>query len=234
MQQRYCDPRVGRFLSVDPVPTKPNTGINFNRLWYANNNPFRFADPDGRYVCEGEACDLTRAALEETRNALQNPENSADMNKALNDTLAFYGEEGVDNGVTVVAGSLEEGTLGSVNVYNDAGAPGGMRSIVTVDIEQNNAMSKSADLRASIIAAATLVHEGVHGATQRATGYNLYIRSELNDDEIRAYTTEARFFQSIGVNPYGLLRADGSINYEEVGRSADNSVKAACASGYCE
>src|SRR5690606_34486495 len=47
MQQRYYDPRVGRFWSVDPV-TVDSVGGNFNRYWYANNNPYRFTDPDGR------------------------------------------------------------------------------------------------------------------------------------------------------------------------------------------
>lgn len=48
MQQRYYDPTIGRFLSVDPVTADSATGSNFNRYWYANNNPYRFTDPDGR------------------------------------------------------------------------------------------------------------------------------------------------------------------------------------------
>jgi RHS repeat-associated protein len=47
MQQRYYDPEVGRFLSVDPVGVSPGGG-NFNRYWYANGNPYMFVDPDGR------------------------------------------------------------------------------------------------------------------------------------------------------------------------------------------
>jgi hypothetical protein len=35
-------------LSVDPVTADGNTGDNFNRYWYANNNPYRYTDPDGR------------------------------------------------------------------------------------------------------------------------------------------------------------------------------------------
>ena len=50
MQQRYYDPMLGRFLSVDPV-TATSTGGNFNRYWYANNNPYKFTDPDGRFGC---------------------------------------------------------------------------------------------------------------------------------------------------------------------------------------
>ena len=46
--QRYYDPQIGRFLSVDPVTADSATGANFNRYKYAANNPYRFTDPDGR------------------------------------------------------------------------------------------------------------------------------------------------------------------------------------------
>lgn len=48
MQQRYYDPSIGRFLSVDPVSADPNSGAMFNRYAYAFNNPYAFTDPDGR------------------------------------------------------------------------------------------------------------------------------------------------------------------------------------------
>ena len=48
MQQRYYDPVAGRFLSIDPVTTDANTGKSFNRYNYANNNPYKYIDPDGR------------------------------------------------------------------------------------------------------------------------------------------------------------------------------------------
>src|SRR5690606_34670187 len=50
MQQRFFDPMIPRFLSVDPVAAYSKKGIIFNRYWYANNNPYRFNDPDGRIV----------------------------------------------------------------------------------------------------------------------------------------------------------------------------------------
>ena len=49
MQQRYYDPQIGLFLSVDPVAADGSTGGNFNRYKYAANNPYRFIDPDGRF-----------------------------------------------------------------------------------------------------------------------------------------------------------------------------------------
>jgi RHS repeat-associated protein len=48
MQQRYYDPMIGRFLSVDPVTAYDKPLTNFNRYAYGNNNPYRFTDPDGR------------------------------------------------------------------------------------------------------------------------------------------------------------------------------------------
>lgn len=48
MQQRYYDPVLGRFLSVDPVVADAQTGALFGRYHYAFNNPFKFRDPDGR------------------------------------------------------------------------------------------------------------------------------------------------------------------------------------------
>ena len=49
MQQRYYDPGIGRFLSVDPVTALTNGDMrHFNRYVYAYNNPYKFTDPDGR------------------------------------------------------------------------------------------------------------------------------------------------------------------------------------------
>ena len=62
MQQRYYDPTLGRFLSVDPVSASSGTGGNFNRYWYANNSPYKFNDPDGRRPCDGTKCAIAQAS----------------------------------------------------------------------------------------------------------------------------------------------------------------------------
>lgn len=63
MQQRYYDPQSGRFVSTDPVvPT--DDGENFNRYWYANDNPYRYTDPDGRSVsCDASSCTIEAHSL---------------------------------------------------------------------------------------------------------------------------------------------------------------------------
>ena len=43
MQQRYYDPVIGRFLSVDPVTAYDNGDMRFfNRYSYAANVPYTF------------------------------------------------------------------------------------------------------------------------------------------------------------------------------------------------
>lgn len=47
MGARYYDSNTARFISVDPKPADPENVHGINRYAYANNNPYRFVDPDG-------------------------------------------------------------------------------------------------------------------------------------------------------------------------------------------
>lgn len=47
MGARYYDPLLARFVGVDPVDFDPENIHSFNRYAYANNNPYKFVDPDG-------------------------------------------------------------------------------------------------------------------------------------------------------------------------------------------
>jgi RHS repeat-associated protein len=44
---RWYNPQVGRFYSVDPQRFREDNPLSFNRYAYANNNPYRFIDPNG-------------------------------------------------------------------------------------------------------------------------------------------------------------------------------------------
>ncbi|MEL4287464.1 RHS repeat-associated core domain-containing protein [Shewanella xiamenensis] len=46
MQARYYDPLIGRFYSNDPIGFRDVH--SFNRYAYANNNPYKYVDPDGQ------------------------------------------------------------------------------------------------------------------------------------------------------------------------------------------
>jgi RHS repeat-associated protein len=47
MGGRYYNPLVARFVSMDPKEADPSDLHSLNRYAYANNNPYRYVDPDG-------------------------------------------------------------------------------------------------------------------------------------------------------------------------------------------
>lgn len=94
MQQRYYDPGVGAFLSVDPVTTFASSVTGFHRYRYAANNPYRFTDPDGRWLRDkdkapylGNSCERANACLGD--GGLEGRAES-DADKAMSDV---YGKE---------------------------------------------------------------------------------------------------------------------------------------------
>jgi RHS repeat-associated protein len=48
MRARFYDPQVGRFHGIDGARFDERDLRTFNRYAYANDNPFRYIDPDGR------------------------------------------------------------------------------------------------------------------------------------------------------------------------------------------
>jgi uncharacterized protein RhaS with RHS repeats len=50
MGARYYMPLLGRFTGIDPAAIVPEQPHSFNRYAYANNNPYRYIDPDGRFA----------------------------------------------------------------------------------------------------------------------------------------------------------------------------------------
>jgi RHS repeat-associated protein len=69
MQARYYDPVNGRFYSNDPVDAlghmqRGNSiAHGFNRYAYANNNPYKYTDPDGEFGLIGFAIGFTADAI---------------------------------------------------------------------------------------------------------------------------------------------------------------------------
>ncbi|MCL1127391.1 RHS repeat-associated core domain-containing protein [Shewanella surugensis] len=51
MQARYYDPLIGRFYSNDPVGFAGGSH-SFNRYAYANNNPYKYVDPNGEWAVQ--------------------------------------------------------------------------------------------------------------------------------------------------------------------------------------
>ena len=44
---RYYNPQWGRFTGIDPKEVDPGNLYSFNRYAYANNNPYKYVDPNG-------------------------------------------------------------------------------------------------------------------------------------------------------------------------------------------
>ncbi len=118
MQQRYYDPGIGRFLSVDPVTANGNTGGNFNRYWYANNNPYRFTDPDGRYTCGASdaQCALVDRWVQKLQQSRRGLKPNSKGYKAVDRVINQIGKKGdSEHGPRYVAARLEGLTVAATD-----------------------------------------------------------------------------------------------------------------------
>jgi RHS repeat-associated protein len=96
---RYYSPQLGRFMGIDPKAVDPGDPHSFNRYAYANNNPYKFVDPDGEFaVFAFVAAAVTTGII--TNNAL----NAYDQNTSVFD-------EGISGrGVNAAAASVATDT----------------------------------------------------------------------------------------------------------------------------
>ena len=127
MQQRYYDPTLGRFLSVDPVTANGNTGGNFNRYWYANNNPYKFTDPDGRQAADLRATaaqsELARRDVQEVRTAEMRPIGEA-INAAaqtLGNMFVSQFTDGPGGGIGAGTAAMARGVVSEARVLKSMG-----------------------------------------------------------------------------------------------------------------
>jgi len=94
---RYYDPMLGRFLSTDSVGFTEKNLMSFNRYAYANDNPFRFVDPDGRTPHDIE---VARKIAVETQRDLKFPET--------------YGQADLGYPAITIVGDGHEAPLGTI------------------------------------------------------------------------------------------------------------------------
>lgn len=134
MQQRYYDPMLQIFYSADPVVALSSHVTQFNRYRYANGNPYRFTDPDGREVfdCRGKSsctseikvADLKKGDIVKTEGAtIRVGKHSGNLTVTLS--------KGFENGSSAAMGGpriIPSGPKG-VNLRNNIDYAGGMGPI---------------------------------------------------------------------------------------------------------
>lgn len=143
-------------MSVDPVETNPNNGASFNRYNYANNNPYKFTDPDGRYSCNGNASDCKN--FDKAINIAKEASNSSKLTEGQRDALSasvnFFGEKG-NSDVKVSFGDLK-GDFGQINTDREG------KGTVKFDLTAIGKKNPGESGLVSGLAMRTL-HEGDHG-----------------------------------------------------------------------
>ena len=187
---RYYSAPHGRFMSPDPLMASATTRApqSWNRYTYGANNPLRYNDPSGLYVCEGdeEECEEFRIALESL------------LEDAEGDTLRAaesYGDFGDENGVVVRIATIEGDESGHAGLdrsspFDVDTAAGSLIANVIVTIDP----TKSGNV-------GTIGHEGSHAADYQellggvaVAGGIAYGDSSLNithrQSELRAYRLE--------------------------------------------
>ncbi|MDV3468126.1 Ig-like domain-containing protein [Stenotrophomonas sp. C3(2023)] len=152
MQQRYMDPQLGVFLSVDPVTAYESPIGMFNRYRYASGNPYRYTDPDGR--CDTSFCEfwggIGRAVADTGYSIIRNTGPSVygtvDMSRTrqLNDGPFFgapasqVGQGGYKFGSALIVAQGARGFGQSAGVLAaKSGTAAEMASVTSVTIQTN-------------------------------------------------------------------------------------------------
>lgn len=122
LSARWYDPVVGRFMAIDPVGFEEANPQSFNRFTYANNNPYKYVDPDGR---ENEILNGSITGPTEARAYI---ENAAFSELPRADFLDFEGE-GIITPVAGVAGAAAKTSGKIVTKTGTKGASGELRTL---------------------------------------------------------------------------------------------------------
>src|SRR5690606_31558329 len=209
----FASDAAARFVSVDPVQPNPNTGQNFNRYVYANGNPYRYIDPDGRYVCKasGEGqCGRLEKAVTQIHSAAER----APAGSPVKQVSEFLGAPGTDNGVVISDRLVDKRNLGEATSLDGTG----------VHIGLNFDALKGTDKLSSVA-----IHEGSHGVDHRKPDFVDRLRakskSALEVSEHAAGTAQGRMYEALGRNePFKLYTVDGGMDWEKINEPMQRSV----------
>ncbi|WP_246029051.1 RHS repeat-associated core domain-containing protein [Parashewanella tropica] len=131
MQARYYDPLIGRFYSNDPVDTLGhlhrgnNPAHGFNRYAYANNNPYKYTDPDGEFIhlAVGFAVGFAVEAITQVASGQEFDATKATISGiagAVTGGVSAITKSSLQVGGKVVASTLEKAAANVTNVATGA------------------------------------------------------------------------------------------------------------------
>jgi RHS repeat-associated protein len=193
---RYNASTMGRFMTLDPVHIMKQKLIDpqqWNMYAYVRNNPLRFTDPTGMYLCKGDKtqCGVVHTALDLAKTAAGKlPQGSKEW-KALEKSIAAYGKEGVANGVVVkfgdLKGTMESGTSTTADRKT---------TTVTFDLNQMAKDFAHAPSPADEVTG-TVAHEGAIAGDQRANGEPTS-KADVVREETAGATAEAGVHEGLG------------------------------------
>ncbi|WDE08087.1 RHS repeat-associated core domain-containing protein [Thalassomonas viridans] len=170
MQARYYDPVIGRFYSNDPVDAighigRGNSIHGFNRYTHANNNPYKYVDPDGEFGIIGA---LIGAAVETGAQLISN---GGDFSKLDGTNIAVAAAVGaVTGGIGGrLASSAAKGTMSVSNAVTTTASVGGTASGVGAVVagELNGQSATASEVGAAVVGGAL----GSGAGAKIATGF---------------------------------------------------------------
>jgi len=182
MQQRYYDPMLGVFLSVDPVTAYDQPLVAFNRYRYANNNPYSFTDPDGR-----ESGPIR--AMERDHRAYLSGKMSQQELTANRNARGI----GAAAAAAVVTGGIGAAKLGAVALGN----PGAANSVATAALEVGAGDALGG---ASLVAGAGALAKGSDAAADffAGTKYSDKVVAQMKQGDFHDFPESVKAFQDSG------------------------------------
>jgi RHS repeat-associated protein len=215
---RYFSAVQGRFTSPDApfADQDPVDPQSWNLYGYGRNNPLRFTDPSGMYVCSDSMADSGGCRkFEEARGraidaAMQlKGQQQKDALRAID----AYGEPGIDNGVTIGLGKVQKGAAAETAVGGNLSAPTsdnptGQNIQVVFDPGSFGETAGTAAL------SVTLAHEGSHdadGSEWIASGFKKQLDPSHYQTEMRAFGVSAGIAEGLGVYTNGFAYGSTAI-----------------------